>query len=136
MIHRQNLALASGSGEPGARHINLEAMMVSNPISVRSSFSSSWLSNTPSLQDSQSYYRWVLDSRCQNPVANVYSATQCAETYIHLPACLDAAQYALDFPSAQDRSNALKICEKVEPAGTNGRMIENVKIKVGVASTV
>ena len=37
-IHQQNLALRAGKGEYGARLINLEAMMVSNPISVRYTF--------------------------------------------------------------------------------------------------
>lgn len=35
VIHNENLALASGKGKPGAVHINLESMMVSNPLSVR-----------------------------------------------------------------------------------------------------
>jgi carboxypeptidase C (cathepsin A) len=34
MIHEQNLALAAGKGHPGAVHINLESMMISNPMSV------------------------------------------------------------------------------------------------------
>lgn len=35
VIHEENLALASGKGNPGAIHIKLESMMVSNPYSVR-----------------------------------------------------------------------------------------------------
>jgi len=35
VIHRENLALASGGGEPGARHIFLVALIVSNPLSAR-----------------------------------------------------------------------------------------------------
>jgi carboxypeptidase C (cathepsin A) len=34
VIYEQNTALAAGKGQPGAIHINLESLMVSNPISV------------------------------------------------------------------------------------------------------
>ncbi len=34
VIYEQNLALAAGKGQSGAVHINLESMMVNNPISV------------------------------------------------------------------------------------------------------
>jgi hypothetical protein len=34
VINEQNTALAAGKGLPGAIHLNLESMMVSNPISV------------------------------------------------------------------------------------------------------
>lgn len=35
VIHEQNAAVAAGAGIAGAKHINLESMMVSNPMSVR-----------------------------------------------------------------------------------------------------
>ncbi|TCD67317.1 hypothetical protein EIP91_000287 [Steccherinum ochraceum] len=113
-IHTQNIALADGHGEPGARYINLESMMVSNPMS-----------------DILSHFRWALDVRCQNPIFNVYNETQCAEGYVHLPECLDALQYALDFPSAEVKAEALTTCEKAAPDidPKRGRMLENVKVE-------
>ncbi|KAJ7017866.1 Alpha/Beta hydrolase protein [Mycena alexandri] len=34
VIHQQNLAVAAGRGQPGSIRINLESIMVSNPMSV------------------------------------------------------------------------------------------------------
>lgn len=36
VIHEQNIAIANGHGTAGAKPLNFEAMMVSNPLSVRS----------------------------------------------------------------------------------------------------
>lgn len=38
VIHEQNQALASGKGQPGAVHINLESLIISNPFSVSGAF--------------------------------------------------------------------------------------------------
>lgn len=38
VIHERNLALAAGKGQPGAVHVNLESLMVSNPMSVSIEF--------------------------------------------------------------------------------------------------
>lgn len=35
VIHQQNLAIAEGNGIPGAVHLNLEATLISNPVTVR-----------------------------------------------------------------------------------------------------
>jgi hypothetical protein len=41
VIHEQNLLLRHDTGTPGAVHINLDALILSNPITVRISFSCS-----------------------------------------------------------------------------------------------
>ncbi|KAH8107624.1 alpha/beta-hydrolase, partial [Cristinia sonorae] len=111
-IHKNNLAITAGKGEPGAMHINLEALMVSNPIS-----------------DSLSHYRWLSHGRCYNPIFNLYNETTCEVVHANLPACLDAVQYALDFPSAEERVKAIRKCREGHPEDLNGRMLENVKIE-------
>ena len=35
VIHKENLAIRAGHGQPGAKHINLHSMMLSNPVVVR-----------------------------------------------------------------------------------------------------
>ena len=82
------------------------------------------------IQDTLSYFRWLLDSRCQNPIFNVYNATQCDEAYKILPECLDAIQYALDFTSAETRVEALQTCSKLAPEVSTHRSLENVKLEV------
>ncbi|KAF7364768.1 SET domain-containing protein [Mycena venus] len=61
VIHEQNIALAAGKGQPGVVHINLETMMVSNPLS-----------------DATSHFGWLLQTRCYD-VPDMYNASTCAD---------------------------------------------------------
>ncbi|KAJ3552169.1 hypothetical protein NM688_g4293 [Phlebia brevispora] len=60
----------------GARHVNLESMMVSNPYS-----------------DILHHYRWALVQRCQT---GLFNASLCAQFNAALPACLEAIQVAYE----------------------------------------
>ncbi|KAJ6587804.1 Alpha/Beta hydrolase protein [Mycena sp. CBHHK59/15] len=60
VIHEENAALAAGNGQRGAVHINIESMMVSNPIF-----------------DATSHFTWLLQTRCYN--ADMYNASTCAD---------------------------------------------------------
>ncbi|KAJ7250057.1 alpha/beta-hydrolase [Mycena haematopus] len=112
VIHEQNIALAKGKGQPGAVHINLESMMVSNPIS-----------------DATSHYTWLLQTRCYN--ADMYNASTCDEMFKILPTCLDSIRFAQQIPewSVERRVAAQNICRKLEQGDTHGTVVEDVRKK-------
>ncbi|GJE95377.1 carboxypeptidase [Phanerochaete sordida] len=109
VIHEKNAALAAGRGRPGARHINLESMMVSNPMS-------DWLSHN----------RWALQQRCY--LTDFYNASACADAFAKLPACLEATQMAFMDDTVERRAAALHECYAVYPA-IEGRDMQNVELK-------
>ncbi|KAJ7094353.1 alpha/beta-hydrolase [Mycena epipterygia] len=112
VIHEQNIALAAGKGEPGAIHLNLESMMVSNPIS-----------------DATSHFSWLLQTRCY--LADMYNASTCAEMFEILPACLDSIQLAQQGPgwSVERRVAAQNICNPLQDGDTHGTVVEDVRKK-------
>ncbi|KAJ7506650.1 alpha/beta-hydrolase [Mycena galericulata] len=113
VIHEQNIALAAGKGQPVAVHINLESMMVSNPIS-----------------DATSHFTWLLQMRCYN-VADMYNASTCAELFEVLPTCLDAIRYAQQAPewSSERRMVAQEVCHRLETGDRHGTVTEDVRKK-------
>ncbi|KAF7364774.1 hypothetical protein MVEN_00347300 [Mycena venus] len=113
VIHEQNIALAAGKGQPGAVHINLESMMVSNPVS-----------------DATSHYTWMLQTRCYN-VPDMYNASTCAEMFKILPNCLESIQLAQQAPgwSVERRIAAQKICRALDVGDTHGTVVEDVRKK-------
>lgn len=110
VINKENKAVAAGRGQPGAKHIHLESLMISNPLS-------DWLSHN----------RWALHQRCYN--TDLYNATTCAELYGYLPQCLESIQFAFENPSAANRISSLETCSILFTGDTHGRMVENVKKK-------
>lgn len=109
VIHKQNNALAAGNGKiPGARHINLESMMVSNPLS-------DWLSHN----------RWALQQRCY--LTDLYNASVCHDAFQKLPACLEATQMAYMHDTVARRSAAIDACDSIWPDVVEGRCYENVE---------
>ncbi|KAJ6615564.1 Alpha/Beta hydrolase protein [Mycena sp. CBHHK59/15] len=114
VIHEENAALAAGNGQRGAVHINIESMMVSNPIS-----------------DATSHFTWLLQTRCYN--ADMYNASTCAEMFEILPNCLESIQMAQQGPgwsvSVEKRVAAQNICIPLEGGDTHGTVIEDVRKK-------
>ncbi|KAI0312924.1 alpha/beta-hydrolase [Amylostereum chailletii] len=108
VIHANNLAIARGEGPAGAIPINLESLMVSNPIT-----------------NPLSYYRWVLYDRCT--ITQIYNATTCANLYTLLPACLEATELAFDWPSLENRVQADTLCEVLVEGDTHGVLVEDVR---------
>ncbi|KAJ7127665.1 hypothetical protein C8R44DRAFT_733107 [Mycena epipterygia] len=115
VIHEQNIALAAGKGKPGAIHLNLESMMISNPIS--------WS------QDATSHFTWLLQTRCY--LADMYNASTCAEMFEILPACLDSIQLAQQGPgwSEERRVEAAVQCYRLEKGDTHGTVVDDVRKK-------
>ncbi|KAJ7777897.1 alpha/beta-hydrolase [Mycena maculata] len=113
VIHEQNTALAAGKGQTGAVHINLESMMVSNPVS-----------------DATSYYGWMLQTRCYN-VPDMYNASTCAELFELLPTCLDSIRLAQQGPEwkAERHAAAHKTCLRIQDGDRHGTVIEDVRKK-------
>ncbi|KAJ7626192.1 alpha/beta-hydrolase [Roridomyces roridus] len=108
VIHEQNLALRAG-----AVHINLESMMVSNPVS-----------------DAASYYRWMLQTRCYD-VPDMYNASTCAELFEVLPRCLDSIQLAMQGPGwiVERHVAAHTACSAIEMGDAHGTVIVDVRKK-------
>ncbi|KAJ7668124.1 Alpha/Beta hydrolase protein [Mycena rosella] len=112
VIHEQNIALAAGKGQPGAVHINLESIMVSNPVS-----------------DATSYFTWMLQMRCYN--VDMYNASTCAELFEVLPTCLDSIQLAQQGPgwSVERHVAAHRTCHPLQAGDTHGTVVEDVRKK-------
>ncbi|KAF8215031.1 hypothetical protein K438DRAFT_2123666 [Mycena galopus ATCC 62051] len=114
VIHEQNIALARRRGKAGATHLNLESIMLSNPIS-----------NELSLD------------RMQRPTMNgcnhsdMYDASTCAEMFKILPACLESIRFAQQIPewSLERRVAAQNICQKLEEGNAQGTVVEDVRKK-------
>ncbi|KAJ7738412.1 alpha/beta-hydrolase [Mycena metata] len=112
VIQEQNLAIAKGKGLPGAVPINLESMMVSNPIS-----------------DATSHFAWLLQMRCYN-VPDMYNASTCAELFEVLPTCLDSIRFAQEGPWVPERHVAAQtICGRLNAGDNHGTVAEDVRRK-------
>ncbi|KAF8215114.1 Alpha/Beta hydrolase protein [Mycena galopus ATCC 62051] len=113
VIYEQNSALARGKRKPGATHLNLESMMVSNPIS-----------------DPTSHYEWILQTRCYN-IADMYNVSTCDEMFQILPTCLESIRFAQQIPewSVERRAAAANLCHKLEEGDTHGTVVEDVRKK-------
>ncbi|KAJ6493016.1 alpha/beta-hydrolase [Mycena sanguinolenta] len=113
VIHEQNLALASGKGHPGAVHINLESMMISNPLS-----------------DATSHFSWFLQTTCYGRV-EMYNTSTCAEMYQRLPNCLDSIRFAEQVPgwSVERRAAAHDMCWGMRGGDMHGTVGEVVRKK-------
>lgn len=110
VIHEHNKELAAGRGPSGARHINLESLMLSNPMS-----------------DPRAWFSWHLQNACHNPVRNIYNETQCAEYYQLLPGCLEAVQFAYEHSTPGNRLAAFEECAVLIAGDTHGITIDNVR---------
>ncbi|KAJ6493020.1 alpha/beta-hydrolase [Mycena sanguinolenta] len=113
VIHEQNLALALGKGHPGAVHINLESMMISNPLS-----------------DATSHFSWFLQTACYGRV-EMYNTSTCAEMYQRLPNCLDSIRLAEQVPgwSVERRAAAHDMCWGLRGGDMHGTVGEDVRKK-------
>ncbi|KAJ6614245.1 alpha/beta-hydrolase [Mycena sp. CBHHK59/15] len=110
VIHEQNLLLKSDKGQPGAVHINLEALILSNPFS-----------------DPISHFRWLLQYRCMDH--QFYNSTACVQLYSKLPVCLETIQMALEIPTVPNRVSATELCYFGMNADSNGTVGEDIRRK-------
>ncbi|KAJ6529087.1 alpha/beta-hydrolase [Mycena vulgaris] len=107
VIHEQNLLLKSGRGLPGAVHINLDALILSNPLT-----------------NPASHWRWLLQYRCMDH--QLYNSTQCQTSYSELPACLDSIEMAFDIPTRANRLASLELCGPLGSGDMPGINPENI----------
>ncbi|KIJ29216.1 hypothetical protein M422DRAFT_37026 [Sphaerobolus stellatus SS14] len=111
VINFENKAISEGKGQPGAHHINLESMMLSNPLS-----------------DPISHFRWLLHYRCV--LHEIYNSTTCQELYAALPECLQSIQLAFEIPNVENRVVATDKCfEKLNSDDTHGTVLEDIRKK-------
>ncbi|KAJ7643133.1 alpha/beta-hydrolase [Mycena polygramma] len=107
VIHEQNILRHMGHGRPGAIHINLEALILSNPGT-----------------DPMSHFRWLLQYRCDH---NVYNSTTCQTLYSELPSCLESIDLAWEIPSVDNRVRAWNVCYNLGTGDTHGTVIEDIR---------
>ncbi|KZV74021.1 alpha/beta-hydrolase [Peniophora sp. CONT] len=107
VLQEENKAIASGEGRLGGSHINLDALLVSNP----------WT-------DPMAFFRWVLYYRCE--LHSLYNATTCAELYSKLPECLDTISMAFQDSTVHNRRLADETCSRLQVPGQNGTLAENI----------
>ncbi|KAJ7054942.1 alpha/beta-hydrolase [Mycena amicta] len=112
VIHEQNLLVAKNKGQPNAIPINLESMMVSNPIS-----------------DATSHFKWLLHARCY--LFDMYNSTTCAEMFEILPTCLDAIAFAQQTEEwiPERHSAAIYACGRLQIGDTHGTVVEDTRKK-------
>ncbi|KZV74022.1 alpha/beta-hydrolase [Peniophora sp. CONT] len=108
VVQEENKAIASGDGQLGAVHVNLEALLISNP----------WT-------DPIAYFRWLLYYRCE--LHPFYNASTCAALYGKLPECLDTISMAFQNSTVHNRRLADEKCETWgQLKGQNGTLTENI----------
>ncbi|KAJ7153222.1 alpha/beta-hydrolase [Mycena filopes] len=108
VIHGQNLLLKSGGGAPGAVHIHLDALILSNPLS-----------------NPMAHYSWFLRYRCEDHA--IYNATQCRTHYAELPGCLEGIHMAFDVPTLANRLAAAQACWRLYD-DTHGINSEDIRL--------
>ncbi|KZT57241.1 alpha/beta-hydrolase [Calocera cornea HHB12733] len=117
VVHEENRKVASGHGQPGAKHINLDSLMISNPWS-----------------DAEMHMRWALQQRCY--YTSLYNATQCTELFSLLPVCLDAISYGLTNSTAKNRKDALATCAPIIAGDTHGWDLQDVRNYCGDSTQI
>ncbi|KAJ7123530.1 alpha/beta-hydrolase [Mycena epipterygia] len=108
VIHEQNLLLESGNSQPGAVKINLDALILSNPLS-----------------NPMSHFTWVLQYRCVDH--ELYNSTQCRKLYSELPACLESIEMAFEVPTRENRLAAQELCSVMNSEDMPGVNPENIR---------
>ncbi|KAJ7256414.1 alpha/beta-hydrolase [Mycena rebaudengoi] len=108
-IHEQNLLIKRGRSRSGAIPINLDALMVSNPIT-----------------NPMAHFRWLLQYRCIDH--QVFNSTACNTLYAELPSCLDMIDLAFQLPTVENRVTAWELCDHlITSADTNGTVVEDIR---------
>ncbi|KIJ53143.1 hypothetical protein M422DRAFT_242257 [Sphaerobolus stellatus SS14] len=111
IIQMENKAVSNGKGQPGAKHINLDSIMLSNPLS-----------------DPISHFRWLLYYRCD--LHQVYNSTTCQELYGVLPKCLEAIQLAFETKVVPNKVAAIEMCHYALNSGNmHGTVLEDIRKK-------
>ncbi|KAF7373929.1 hypothetical protein MSAN_00605300 [Mycena sanguinolenta] len=108
VIHEQNQLLARGAGQPRAVHINLEALILSNPLS-----------------NPKAHWTWLLHYRCT--LHSIYNATTCRDLHARLSACLESIDMAFDIPTRPNRRAALELCSELNAGDTHGVDTEDIR---------
>ncbi|KAJ7661970.1 alpha/beta-hydrolase [Mycena polygramma] len=109
VIHEQNLLLESGQGQPGAVHINLDALILSNPIS-----------------NPMAHFTWLLQYRCVDHA--LYNSTRCQRLYAALPACLESIEMAFKVPTRENRVTSMELCYSLGAAEMYGVNPEDIRL--------
>ncbi|GJJ09770.1 hypothetical protein Clacol_003994 [Clathrus columnatus] len=93
VIHEQNKAIAVNKYS-NLIPINLDSMMVSNPITVGSN---------PLV-----HYQWAWEYRCN--IHQLHNSTTCSELSSIIPRCLEMIELAYQFPTVEYRAQATENC--------------------------
>ncbi|KAJ7822954.1 alpha/beta-hydrolase [Mycena leptocephala] len=108
VIHEQNILLKSGTGYPGAVHIPLDALILSNPLS-----------------NPMAHFTWLLQFRCMDH--SFYNSTECRTLYSVLPACLESVEMAFRLPTLENRLASIELCGALNSGENHGINPENIR---------
>ncbi|KAF8206790.1 Alpha/Beta hydrolase protein [Mycena galopus ATCC 62051] len=108
VIHEQNLLLESGAGYPGAIHIYLEALVLTNPMS-----------------NPMAHWTWFLQYRCMDH--HLYNSTECRTFYGRLPACLESIDMAFKVPNLANRLASMDLCYQLDSGDLHGIDMEDIR---------
>ncbi|KAJ6612621.1 alpha/beta-hydrolase [Mycena sp. CBHHK59/15] len=106
-VYVPTISTPGGHGRPGSVHINLEALILSNPGT-----------------DPMSHFRWLLQYRCDH---EVYNSTTCTTLYSELPMCLESIDMAFEIPTVENRVRAWELCSHLGAGDTHGTVIEDIR---------
>lgn len=114
VIHEENKAIQAGKGKANAELIDLQALILSNPLS-----------------DPMTHWTWLLQYRCV--LHQVYNSTTCTNMYTKLPSCIDSIRSS--FSNTADRAGrvkALEICGELNDGDAHGIVIEDIRRTVSL----
>ncbi|KAF8904167.1 Alpha/Beta hydrolase protein, partial [Mucidula mucida] len=93
---------------PGNLNINLEAVLVSNPVS-----------------DPASHFGWHLYYFCH--LHNIYNSMTCAELQAVVPHCLELINFYTDRLTIENKKTAIHYCEALKDGDAHGCVIEDIR---------
>ncbi|KAF9446918.1 alpha/beta-hydrolase [Macrolepiota fuliginosa MF-IS2] len=95
--------------EPDKVHLNLESMIIHNPIF-----------------NVLAHYQWLLHYRCF--LHQVHNTTTCQELTGYVGPCVEAIQLAFELPSVENSNTAQNIClGQLSAGGLNGILLEDIR---------
>lgn len=114
VIHSNNKAILQNTAHQGLLSINLEALMLTGPLSV-DIFYNPYHTNVDQVdrslfQNPVAHSQWLLEYRCN--IHRLYNSTMCTEMFSNLPTCLESIELAYQFSDVYHRSRALQTCYK------------------------
>ncbi|KAK8844530.1 hypothetical protein IAR55_006376 [Kwoniella newhampshirensis] len=117
-IVTQNDLQARKKGVPGARHVPLESIMISNPYS-----------------DPLSHAVNGVEMNCKKTNPPIWNSTQCEYAYQQLPAMTQYIRTALDIPTLPNKLQAAEFSGEIEEMDLHGVLREDYRKTCNIDQT-